>query len=229
MPAVSNGRYEPQHPILNTNGNPVGYLLDGISSLGYTFTCVYAGNCFWITHQGFGAVTGGIDYSAVSLVDATGNFIFSNKGMKFKTVKSFGFGGSWVNNIRTFKLLDDGRCLLYLTNYGVCLFDTGNRKIVAKAEFKDIVHQWTGFALSPKVKLLAVGCSTRGDRDPIDGEYRYKNFVRIYNLETGLAVGERVLPGDQRTLWTIDFSQNGRQIGLSSDSSKYVFDLSATR
>lgn len=171
LPSVSNGRYESKHPILDVHGATVGFMIDGVGSLGYTFTCVYAGDCFWITHQGFSAVMGGVDISRVSLVDATGTFMFSNRGTKFSVVTSFGFGGNWVDTIQAFKLLDDGAYLLYLTNYGVCLFDTRRREIVAKAEFTDIVHQWSGFALSPKVKLLAIGCSARGDKDPLDGEY----------------------------------------------------------
>lgn len=229
LPAVNNGRYEPKHPILDLHGATVGFMLDGVGSLGYTFTCVYAGNCFWITHQGFGVVTRGIDVSGVSLVDATGTFMFSNRGAKFRVVKSFRFGGSWVDDIRVFKLLDDGAYLLYLTTYGVCLFDTHMREIVAKAEFTNLAYQWSGFALSPKVKLLAIGCSARGDKDPVDGEYRYRNFVRIYNLETGVVVGEQALPGDRETRWTVDFSEDGRQVGVTSNSSTYVFELSASQ
>jgi hypothetical protein len=204
-------------------------MIDGVGSLGYTFTCVYAGDCFWITHQGFSAVMRGVDISRVSLVDATGSFIFSTKGTKFEVVKSFGFGGSWVDNIRAFKLLDDGGYLLYLTTYGFCLFDTRRREIVAKAEFTNFAHQWFGFALSPKVKLLAVGCSVRGDKDLLDGEYRYRNFVRIYNLETGVVIGEQTLPGDRETRWSVDFSEDGRQVGVASKSSTHVFELIASR
>ena len=228
LPSVDNGRYESKHPILNPHGATVGFLADGVSSLGYTWTCVYAGDCFWITHMGFGATLSGGKGSGVSLVDATGTFLFSNS-TKFKVVKSFGFGGSWVRSIRAFKLLDDGDYLLYLTNYGVCLFDTRIREIVAKVEFTNLAYQWSGFALSPKVKLLAIGCSTRGDKDLLDGEYCYRNFVQIYNLETGVVVGEQALPGDRETRWAIDFSENGRQIGVGAGSYTHIFELVANR
>ncbi|SEQ04980.1 hypothetical protein [Nitrosomonas ureae] len=228
LPGVSNGRYESRHPILDVNGTTVGYLIDGAISLGYTFTCVYAGNCFWITHQSLSATLHG-GGSAVSLVDKTGMFWFSSKGAKFDTVKSFGFGSSWVDSIRAFKLLDNGAYLLYLTNYGVCLFDARMRQIVAKVEFMELAYQWSDFALSPKVKLLAIGCSMADHKDPLDGEYRYKNFVRIYNLETGMAIGEQALPGDRKTLWTVNFSEDGHRIGVVSDSSTHVFELTASR
>ena len=142
-------------------------------------------------------------------------------------MKSFGFEGGWVDDIRAYKLLDGGARLLYLTNYGACLFDTHRREIVATTDLRDLAYEWSGFAMSPKVKLLVVGCSKRGSRDPVDGEHRYRNFARIYNLETGLALGENLLPGDQQTRWLADFSQDGRMVRLSSDSRSFAFDLAA--
>lgn len=229
LPAVCDGRYESKHPIFDEHGATVGFLINGAGSLGYTFECVYTGNCFWIAHQGFGAVMGGIDVSGVSLVDETGTFMFSTKGAKFRVVKSFGFRSGWVDEIRAFKLLDDGARLLYLTNYGACLFDTRTRAIVAKTEFTNLAYQWSGFALSPKVKLLAIGCSESGDKDPLDGEYRYRNFVRIYNLETGFLIGEQALPEERKEQWTVDFSEDGRQVGVASNSAIHVFGLIASR
>ena len=226
--AVSNGRYEPEHPILDAHGATVGFMIDGYRSLGYMYTCIYAGNCFWITHHRFAEAFKGSTVTNVSLVDATGTFKRSHK-TKFEVVKSFEFREVWAHRIRAFKLLDDRDYLLYLTEYGVCLFDTRMREIVAKADFKDLAYQWSGFALSPKVNLLAIGCSARGDKNPLDGEYRYRNFVRIYNLETGLVVGEQKLAGDRETRWAVEFSENGRQLGVASDSSTYVFELTASQ
>ncbi|QPD04895.1 MAG: hypothetical protein Nkreftii_002669 [Candidatus Nitrospira kreftii] len=51
------GRFESKrHPILDQQGATVGYLVDGMYSLGYPSTCVYAGDCLWIAHQPFMAV-----------------------------------------------------------------------------------------------------------------------------------------------------------------------------
>ena len=228
LPGVSNGRYESKHPILDPDGATVGYMVDGETWLGYTFTCLYAGNCFWIAHQGFGAVMNGVNVSEVSLVDATGAFVFSPRDAKFTVVKSFEFGGLWVHTIRAFKLLDDGNYLLYLTNYGFCLFSTRRREIVAKTEFTNLAHQWSGFALSPKANILAIGFSERG-KDPIDDDYfPHRNFVRIYDLKTGVVVGEQVLPGDRETRWIIDFSEDGRRVRATSDLSTHVFELIAS-
>lgn len=228
LPAPENGRYESKHPILDANGDTVGYLVNGRLSLGYTFQCVYASGCFWIAHQGFlDTMMSGKSVTNVSLVDGTGTFMFSSK-TKLRVVKSFRFDGLWPQMIRAFKLLDDGAYLLYLSKYGVCLFNTHRREIVAKADFANLDLEF-GFALSTKVKLLAIGCSAGGDKDPLDGEYRFRNFVRIYNLETGVVVGEQTLPGDRATMWTVDFSEDGRQIRVASGSSTHTFELIASR
>lgn len=154
--------------------------------------------------------------------------MFRTRGTKFRAIKRFGFGGWWPHQIRAFKVLDDGTRLLYLTAYGACLFDTGTREIVAKAEFKDVTHQWSGFALSPTAKLLAIAFSMGGD-DPLGGGYCYSNGVRIYDLSSGVLVGEEFLLGNQQVRWTVDFSENGRQLRVASDGDTSVFDLAAVR
>jgi len=224
----SNGRYESKHPIFNPQGETIGFLVNGASSLGYTFTCVSAGDCLWITHQWFGAVTGSRDVSGVSLVAAKGGFWFG-PGAKFEVVKSFRFGGSWPDDIKAYKLLDQGRQLLYLTNIGVCLFDTCRREIVRKTEFTDLAYRWSGFGLSPKVKVLAMGCSVDGAKDLVDGEPRYNNFIRLYDFEKGQVVGEQPLPGQSSRRWAIEFSSDGRRLRAASGPSVHLFELRASQ
>lgn len=225
LPAVNNGRYESKHPILNVNDDLVGYLSGAASSIGYTWNCVYAANCFWLTNQTFSATmnSGG---SNVTLVDEVGTFLFSST-RKFKAVKSFGFSGDWAGFTLAFKLIDDDKQLLYITSKGFCLFDTYLRSIISQADFSLFLSDSsTDFALSPKVKILAIASSSMGEKDPINGEYRYKNFVRIYNLETGLLLGEKTLDIDRYVRWSLDFSEDGDQLRLSSDSSVLQFELS---
>ncbi|WP_439481644.1 hypothetical protein [Cyclobacterium plantarum] len=226
LPAVDNGRYESKHPILDSNRNLIGYLSGAGSSIGYTWNCIYAGNCFWLTNQTFSATmnNGG---SNVTLVDEVGTFLFSST-RKFNAVKSFGFDGDWAGFTLAFKLLDDGTQLLYLTNKGFCFFNTHQRVIISQAEFSLFLSESsTDFTLSPKVKMLAIAGSSMGQKDPIDGEYRYKNFIWLYNLETGLLVGETSLEIDKYVRWSIDFSVDGRNLKVSSDSSSFQFELSA--
>lgn len=227
MPFVDNGRYESKHPVLDPQGAVVGFLEDGQGSLGYTYECIFAGDCFWIAHQHFGASSHG-GGSKVSLVGEAGRYLLSGKA-KFKVMKYFDFGGQWVFKILAFKLLDGGANLLYLTRYGVCLFNIRTKEIIAKVDFGDLAFQFSGFALSPKAKLLAVGWSAAEGKNPLDNSYLYRNFVRIYDLNSGLVLGEQNLPGDGETVWAIEFSEDGRQVRAESSSSAHVFELSASR
>jgi hypothetical protein len=227
MPFVDNGRYESKHPVLDSQDATVGSLEDGQASLGYTYECVFAGDCFWIAHQHFGASSHG-GGSKVSLVAEAGTYLFS-RNAKFKVIKSFEFGGMWIFKILAFRLLDDGANLLYLTRHGVCLFNTRNREIIAKTDFGELSYQFSGFALSPKAKLLALAWSAAEAKNPLDNSYLYRNFIRIYDLNSGLVLGEQNLPGDGETTWTVEFSVDGRQLRAVSSASAHIFELEATR
>ena len=48
FPFVDNGRYESKHPILDVREQRIGFMREGAYRIGYTYTCVYAANCFWI-------------------------------------------------------------------------------------------------------------------------------------------------------------------------------------
>jgi hypothetical protein len=217
-------RYAKKHPISSADGVMAGFLIEGVRSLGDTFRCIYAAECFWIVHQRREAGIIG-QYSSVSLVDRTGRFRFLRRGAKFGVVKSFEFGRGWPQTIRAFKLLDQGARLLYLTNYGFCLFDTKRRTMSGRVDFTDCAYQWSGFALSPATGLLAVGCSVRREKDPSDGRHRYENFVRLYYLESGTVAGEQGLHGDRQTEWTVQFSDDGEQMQLASPFTTQSFQL----
>jgi hypothetical protein len=227
LPHTENDRYESRHPIVKPDGTPAGFLVKGKSALGQTSRCVYAAGCFWIVHQRQDAVASGTVRSGVSLVDRIGTFRFSRRGAKFAVVKSFDFGRGWPATVRVFKLLDKGARLLYITNYGVCFFDTKRREIVGRADFTDCAYQWSGFGLSPTARILAIGCSVRREKDPISGRHRYENFVRMYSLESGDILGEQGLPGDRQIEWAVNFSDDGRQVQLASPFSTRSFDLRA--
>ena len=224
--SVRNGNYESKHPILDEHGTRVGFLVDGAMKLGYTYACVYADNCFWVAHATFAQTMHG---GNVSLVEPTGTFLLPGRGMKFEKVRSFPISEVWADDIQVFKLLDGGAFLLYLTKQGFCLFDVRKRELTAKADFSGFFFPQSGFAISPKVKLLAIGGSARSHQDPLDGAYRYRNFIRIYQLETGVIVGEQTLPGDQEAAWhDVEFSEDGRQVRAASSAASHTFELMAS-
>jgi hypothetical protein len=228
LPPVDNGRYEQKHPILDRDGTTVGYLVNGASDIGYTWDRVYAGGCFWLVNMTFGATFNG-GGSSVTLVEEVGTFLFS-ANRKFKATQSFGFKSSWAGATKVYKLLNEGRHLFYLTDYGFCLFDTYYRHIVTKIDFDAFslgYNSDTDFALSPKVNLLAIAVSTHGEKDPLDGEYRYRNFVRLYDLDSGEVMGEHLLEINTYNKWSIDFSEDGRVLRLSSGSAYTYLALSS--
>lgn len=115
-----------------------------------------------------------------------------------------------------------------MTNYGFCLFNTYQRSIIAKVSFTK-AYSSIDFMLSPKVKILAIVGSSWGEKDLIDGEYRFNNSITLYDLETGSVLGEQSLDTDLNTSWKIDFSEDGRQLKVSSEMSTFVFKLITTQ
>lgn len=220
FPIVNNGRYESKHPILNTSGETIGYLVDALSDIGYTWGCVHAGYYFWVTNQTFSATMGG-GGTNISVIGEVGNFLFSSK-RKFKVVKSFHFKEDSWKSPKVFKLLENGRQLFVLTDYGFCVFDTYNKEKTTEAYFSSF-----DFTFSPKVKILAIVASFGSKKDPIDGEYRYKNSIWIYNLETGILMGEKELQVDKYVNWNINFDENGRKIRVTSEHFSSQFELNS--
>ncbi|WP_340201924.1 hypothetical protein [Ascidiimonas sp. W6] len=227
LPAVNNGRYESRHPILNPEGHTVGYLSKAANTIGYTWNCVYAGHCFWLTNMTFHDTFNGGKYSNISLVAEAGTFLFSST-RKFKVIKAFALDGSYAGFTRAFKLLNNERELFYLTNKGFALFNTYGQNLIAQADFQEYLSENTwDFALSPKVPILAIVASSMGEKDPVDGAYRYKNFVRLYSMKNGELMGEKILEMNGFTRWAIYFSKNGRFLKIASPEITLCFELTA--
>ncbi|MBC8756554.1 hypothetical protein H2O64_17915 [Kordia sp. YSTF-M3] len=223
-PIVDNGRYGSKHPIYDTLGGIIGYLVGAESQIGYTWGCVYAGAGFWLTNQTFSATMGG-GGTNISVIADVGNFLFSSK-RKFKLVESFYFEEHSWKSPDVFKLLDDGRELLVITRYGFCVFETFNKTMRSKTYFQSYCDNYD-FTISPKVKILAIVSSFNGRKKPIDGEYRYKNSIWLYNLDTGELVGEKTLEIDKSLNWSINFSEDGRKIRVLSDEFSTQFELTS--
>lgn len=215
MPAVSNGGYESKHPILDKTGNTIGFISNGAADLGYTYQCVCANDRFWITHQTFYAMRNHGN-SRVSIVEEKRKSIFSSS-RRFRVVKSFEFGDSWLGaDPMAFKLLDSERKLLYLTQQGFCLFDTSLCSEVAKAEYNDITYCIQDFNISPDFKFLALAVSKERETD----RNLYDNFIRLYNLKTGSKLNDIFLDVDESMGWDINFSEDSRQLRASSRFSR---------
>lgn len=231
LPGVANGRYESRHPILDASGNQVGSLIKGVQILGYTYACIYSdrAGCFFIAHCPFSAVWStppGHD-SYVSIVEATGHFAFSGKGTKFEPIKSLKLPKGFVNDPEIFTLMNDGRNILYVTKKGISFLDVFQRDILSATGFDELSYSTVGFAVSPKVNILAVAFSHHNTDDPLTGDPRYRNFVRLYQLDRGAIIGEQELVGNQYVNWQPTFGNDGRSLKLECKDSQHVFELKA--
>jgi hypothetical protein len=230
MPGVSNGRYPSRHPIYDAQGNNVGFLADGAGTLGYTYYCVYVDRAyrFYLSHVPFGEVWGKrFTSSYISTVSVTGGFLF-RPGRKFARTGSLELPYDWVGNELAFKLMNDQQHLLFVSQQGFCFVDTGSCRAISKTDFDGLSHSITGFALSPKVNLLAMCFCASDGSDPLDGRPRYRSLLRIYHLDTGALVGEKRIGGDQHAGWNVVFGLDGRQLAARSATSELVFDLQAS-
>jgi hypothetical protein len=144
-------------------------------------------------------------------------------------IESFEFGSGWISEIMAFEILAQSGKLLYLTRHGFSLFDTKKPCVHRKVDFGELHWYSSGCALSPRAPLLAVCFSERGPEGLLDGECRYKNFVRIYSLLSGDVEGEQLLPGEGSTNWKVVFGADGCSLRCTSKESTEVFELSAER
>lgn len=230
-----SANYNRKHPILDKEDNVVGYLSNGLKTIDYSWSCIYVANCFWITNKfrhtltdSLEATLGITNPSHITLVDSVGYYPFSS-AKRFKVIKRFDFEGSplarnWTDKERAFKLLDGDKLLFYLTQEGFSLFDTYRRERISYVKFPYPVEKFD-FTLSPKVKILAIAGNTFKGKDLVDGKDRYQNYIWLYDLISGEMLGEKMLDMDTAERWSINFSETGRNLKVSSDSFTYQFEL----
>lgn len=221
----SNGRYGRKHPVTTPDGRVHAYIGRAFHELGYTFAALYLDGCFWVANQTFGSTSSRGD-SAITLIGEKGEFLIG-KDKRFGLIDAFGFDSGCVNSIKAFKRLDDGKKLLYLSSPGFALFDVHRRRIIGKAEFGELAYSFNGFDLSPKALTLAIAASYHDGKNPISGEDRYRNILRIYDLSTGDILGEHTLPTEEGHLWNVHYSNDGRQIQVRSDKLSLQYELEA--
>jgi hypothetical protein len=121
--------------------------------------------------------------------------------------------------------MNDGRNLLYVSKNGISFIDMFARDIVSTIGFDELSYSTVGFAVSPKVNVLAVAFSHHNSDDPLTGDWRYRNFVRLYHLDRGNIIGEQELASNQHVVWQPVFGNDGRSLKLEGNDSKYAFEL----
>lgn len=229
LPGVANGRYESRHPIENAAGQKIGALVKGVDRIGYTYACIYSdrAGCFFIAHCPFSAVWGsrsGHD-SFISIVEATGEFTITGNGRKFEPTTTLPLPAGFVDNPEIYKTMNDGENLLYVSKKGITFLDLFRRSVASTIPFEELAYSTVGFAISPKVNILAVAFSNHNSEDPLTGDWRYRNFVRLYLLDQGAVIGEQELPTNEHKVWNLQFGIDGRSLIAASGDVQCTYEL----
>jgi hypothetical protein len=226
MPGVDNGRYESKHPIHDKSGLTYGHMVGGVMRIGYTYAGVYSdsANAFFLAHLPFTSVPSYPAIGFISQISPSGSFLFGNKGVKFKQTFVKQLPGEWITDIKAYKLFENGKRLLILTDKGFTVYNTHNQVY----EFDPIIiHSYAcikDFSISPDYKYITIAVSRYMESDEIDGTQTYSNYIEIYELKDGLKVGGLKLPHTTETNWNIRFALDDRTISLTAGSQCYEVD-----
>ena len=220
---VANGRYEDYHPIWSKDESIIGHLIHGLSSLGYTYDCLYNDRTgyFFVSHIPFRMtwdkkLKQEEKASFISIVEPVGKFWSTKKGLKYSMTKSLAFHYDWVDAALIYRLINNESSLLCVTRMGFCLIDVFHVSITYKV-MAEGYRGLTGTALSPNGRLLAVTMSEWYYNDPIKGEEIYKTTLKIYDVIHGKMLGEKDT-GLKKYHYDckIDFNDEGDMIRLVS-------------
>ena len=225
LPGVNNGRYEKKHPILYANGSVAGHLKGAVMEIGYTWECIYVdrASAFFLTSTPFLYKGEG---GFISVIQQTGTYKLFSSGPKFERTNSINvaFGSSW--HTEGFKLLSNQERLLVLTKTGFGLVDTLGQRLIYSIMFDGADHySIQNFSISPNEKLLAISFSASDYQDPVSDEWKFKNYIKIFELSTGEELGKHHLDSD-KPLWVkVQFSSDGKSLFLNGEDYQRRFEL----
>lgn len=224
-PFANNAQYERNHPVCDRSGRVVGYLVGGVSNLGYTFHSVYVNHArkFYVAHQRYG-----VKKSQISVVAATGKKLFSDS-LKFEQVETITHPDLWVaySSVVAFKLLQNQQRLLFCGKCGYSLIDTASGRLIASQEFTKWESQVSSIAFTPNVGVAAVAFSAAFEASPLDGLPIYENYLELWDLEKGRKIGRQDLGVKGCNGWKPQFDETGRRFRIQNhdESVVHIFNL----
>jgi hypothetical protein len=222
LPGVDNGRYETKHPIYDDRSERVGFLIKGWETLGYTYGCVYIdkAECFFISNVLYRATKG-----LISIVEPKGRFFFSQSDIKFQRTSTIVIPKEFISfSSLAYKVNANKNTLFSLNTYGFYLINTQRRQLNYYKTFDDLSFCDPTFTLSDNENLLAV-CFCQGYADPLDGQTKYKNILRVYDINSGELLGEKRLQSLAASSWALRFDRDNREISLVSNKEQYCFQI----
>lgn len=223
MEAVDNGRYGKKHPILTANGEIVGAVKDGFTSVGYTYCFAYSdiANAFAITHSYFRSQN-----DCLSFLEPDGRFGLFDSTPKFTPQDTIVLGSSWNGQTKGFMFLNEGERLVVISSVGMATVDMRTRSLVGKVEFEHLAYDLV-CDISPVVDNIAIiDCNYIRD-DPVTGEPKYENCLRVYDLCEGKLLGELMLDSLNQGLWELRYSECGRYLNAKNKDENLVIEMTA--
>lgn len=222
MESVNNGRYGKKHPIVNKSGDVVGAIKDGFSSVGYTWCFVYSelAGAFAISHAYYRS-----DKGCLSFLEPDGRFGLFDDTPKFIPKDTIFFERkSWITLNEGFMLLGNGERLVIISALGLATVDMRSRTLIGKLEFENYGND-NAYDLSPLVDNIAVAmCCYEGD-DPVTGESRYGNYLRIYDAYRCSQLAQVKLKVQEPCSWQVRFSHCGRFVQLTSKEKQIIYRM----
>lgn len=222
MESVNNGRYGKKHPIFDESGSVVGAIKNGFSSVGYTWCFVYSelAGAFAIFHSYFRS-----DKGYLSFLEPDGRFGLFDNTPKFVPNNTIVFDScSWISLTEGFMLLGDGERLLIAGSLGLATVDMRSRALVGKLEFEHYGSN-NAYDLSPLVDNIAVAICSHEGNDPVTGEARYGNYLRIYNAYGCSQLAQVKLEDKEPHSWQVRFSNCGRFVKLTAEEKSIIYKM----
>lgn len=223
MKAVGNARYEKRHPILTKNGETVGAVKDGFRSVGYTYCFVYSdmAGAFAITHSYFRS-----HKDCLSFLAPDGRFGLFDSTPKFTPLNTIVLGSGWNGQTKGFMFIRDGERLVIVSSVGIATVDMRNRHLVGKIEFEhpdyDLVCD-----MSPVVDNIAVAECSYLHNDPVTGEPKYTNYLRVYDVYKCRLLGETELSSLNRVSQQLRYSDCGRYLNVICKDENIVLEMTS--
>ncbi|MGH1403053.1 MAG: hypothetical protein ACRBDL_02305 [Alphaproteobacteria bacterium] len=223
MESVGNARYGKKHPILTKNGETVGAVKDGFRSVGYTYCFVYSdvAAAFAITHSYFRSTK-----DCLSFLGPDGRFGLFDSTPKFMPLNTIVLGSGWNDQTKGFMLLREGERLVIVSSVGIATVDMRNRSLVGMIEFER-----TGYDLvcdmSPVVDNIAVAACSYLHDDPVTGEPKYENYLRVYDVYEGRLLGETDLGSLNRGWQQLRYSDCGRYLNVICKEENIVLEMTS--
>jgi hypothetical protein len=161
----------------------------------------------------------------ISVVEPKGSFIFSPNETKFQRTATFPLPENLISIYPAIRKVNETKNTIFCLNgYGFYFIDTLNRKLSYYKLFKYPNFDNCDYGISNDERLLAT-CLHESFQDPLDGAYKWRYWLTVYNLSNGEELGEHILPSIEVINRTLSFNEDNSELSVISNTENYCFEL----